>query len=82
MPRMPDQAESFAITSSGSLEIGIDVLDVVIIFQNIQQFQHRSGFFFIQRHGHVGPPFDARLGRIAEFLRQRIAHGKEPVDGH
>src|SRR5256885_10303052 len=57
-----------------NLEIGIDVLHVVVLIQEIDQLQQLLAGLVIHRQGIVRFPGQRRLAGFAEFSLQRLGH--------
>ena len=56
----------------GNLEIGVDVLHIVVLVQMINQFQQLLTGLVVHRHGVVRLPGQRRLARFAELGLQRL----------
>src|ERR1700692_2445519 len=56
----------------GNLEIGVDVLDVVVLVQEVDQLEQLLAALVVDRHGVLRLPGQRRLARFAEFRLQRL----------
>src|SRR5580692_10059843 len=56
----------------GSLEIGVDILDVVMLVQQVDQLQQLLAGLVVHRHGILRLPRQRRLAGLAEFCLQRL----------
>src|SRR5580692_1729497 len=56
----------------GDLEIGVDVLDVVVLVQQVDQLQQLLAGLVVHRHGILRFPGQRRLAGLAEFGLQRL----------
>src|SRR5215831_10845709 len=63
------------------LEIGVDVLDVVVVFERGDQVEQRLGGLAFDRRGGLGPPGQLGDRGLAERLLQRLADGVEILLG-
>src|SRR5262249_62403927 len=55
------------------LEIGVDVLDVVVVFERGDQVEQRLGGLAFDRRGGLGPPAELGDRGLAERLLERLA---------
>ena len=67
------------MTSSADLEIGVDVLHVVAVFQGFEQLEEAGRGFLVDRRRGLRPPHQPRRLRRAEALLERVAHRVEIV---
>src|SRR5215831_8389426 len=58
----------------GHFEISIDVLDVVAVFERLEQLEQTGSGFLVDRRRGLRAPDEARRAGGAESLFQRIAH--------
>src|SRR5215510_5694730 len=63
------------------LEIGVDVLDVVVVFERGDQIEQRLGGVAFDRRGGLGPPGQLGDRGLAQRLLQRLADGVEILLG-
>src|SRR5271165_2939662 len=65
----------------GYLEIGINILDIVAVFERLEQFKQGNGGLLIDWCGGFRPPHETSGCCRAEALFECVAHGVEFVGG-
>jgi hypothetical protein len=63
----------------GNLEIGIDVLDVVVLVERLNEFEEFFALLVVDRDRILRPPYQRGLARFAEFSFQCLRDRAEMI---
>src|SRR5271155_5369910 len=65
----------------GDLKIGVDVLDVIAVFQGLEEFEEAGRGLFVNRRGGFWTPYQPSRLSLAEALLECVAHLVEIIEG-